>query len=195
MRTGAVIAAAGLSSRMGAFKPMLEIGDTTAVRRIITVLRSVGADPIVLVTGHRAEGALGRLVVRANGGTQAHRALLLAGAIHQIVQKSRREALATLIRIDTDLPHEDRVGLGGAEEAGDEADHTALDLDHHRTVGELGAPQNVGVRRVQIEDSAVAGDFPHAVSVCRGWRTENRVGRIRGTGYFSFSWVHNCPPP
>ena len=55
MRTGAVIAAAGLSSRMGAFKPMLEIGDTTAVRRIITVLRSVGADPIVLVTGHRAE--------------------------------------------------------------------------------------------------------------------------------------------
>ena len=34
---------------------MLEIGDTTAVRRIITVLRSVGADPIVLVTGHRAE--------------------------------------------------------------------------------------------------------------------------------------------
>ena len=55
MKTGAVIAAAGLSSRMGAFKPMLEIGDTTAVRRIITVLRSVGADPIVLVTGHRAE--------------------------------------------------------------------------------------------------------------------------------------------
>ena len=55
MRTGAVIAAAGLSSRMGAFKPMLEIGDTTAVRRIIAVLRSVGADPVVLVTGHRAE--------------------------------------------------------------------------------------------------------------------------------------------
>ena len=55
MKTGAVIAAAGLSSRMGAFKPMLEIGDTTAVRRIIAVLRSVGADPVVLVTGHRAE--------------------------------------------------------------------------------------------------------------------------------------------
>ncbi len=55
MRTGAVIAAAGMSSRMKAFKPMLEIDSQSAVRRIILTLRQAGASPIVLVTGNHAE--------------------------------------------------------------------------------------------------------------------------------------------
>ena len=54
MGTGAVIAAAGMSSRMKAFKPMLEIDSESAVRRIILTLRKAGASQIVLITGNQA---------------------------------------------------------------------------------------------------------------------------------------------
>lgn len=52
---GAVIAAAGLSSRMGEFKPLLKLGDLTFVRRTIANFRQAGVFPIVLVTGYRAD--------------------------------------------------------------------------------------------------------------------------------------------
>lgn len=55
MRTGALIVAAGMSSRMGIFKPMLKIGSISAVCRIIYTLQQAGADPVVVVTGNRAE--------------------------------------------------------------------------------------------------------------------------------------------
>ncbi|MDR0468751.1 MAG: nucleotidyltransferase family protein [Peptococcaceae bacterium] len=55
MNTGAIILAAGMSSRMGDFKPLLKIGPYTAIQRIITTLREAGVSPIVLVTGHQAE--------------------------------------------------------------------------------------------------------------------------------------------
>lgn len=53
--TGAVIAAAGMSSRMGDFKPLLKLGELTFVRRTIANFRQAGVFPIVLVTGYRAE--------------------------------------------------------------------------------------------------------------------------------------------
>lgn len=55
MKTGAVILAAGRSSRMGGFKPMLKIGSITVIRRVIQTMRQAGADPVVLVTGRQAE--------------------------------------------------------------------------------------------------------------------------------------------
>lgn len=55
MRIGAVITAAGMSSRMNDFKPMLKIGSLTVVRRIIYTLQQAGADPVVLITGNQAE--------------------------------------------------------------------------------------------------------------------------------------------
>ena len=55
MKTGAVIVAAGMSSHMHDFKPMLKIGGTTIVKRIITTLKLSGIDSIVLVTGNKAE--------------------------------------------------------------------------------------------------------------------------------------------
>ena len=55
MKTGAVIVAAGLSSRMGEFKPLLPLGESTLIGTVIAAFRRAGADPIVLVTGHRAE--------------------------------------------------------------------------------------------------------------------------------------------
>jgi CTP:molybdopterin cytidylyltransferase MocA len=53
--TCAVIAAAGLSSRMGDFKPLLPIGSVSIVRRVIGSLQSAGIKRILLVTGYRGE--------------------------------------------------------------------------------------------------------------------------------------------
>lgn len=55
MRVGAVITAAGMSSRMGDFKPLLKIGSMSIVRRIVATLRQAGAENIVMVTGFNAE--------------------------------------------------------------------------------------------------------------------------------------------
>lgn len=52
---GAVILAAGLSSRMGAYKPLLTIDGVSMIRRIFDGMMTAGADPIVVVTGHRRE--------------------------------------------------------------------------------------------------------------------------------------------
>ena len=54
-KTGAVLAAAGLSSRMGDFKPLLPFGDTTIAFHVTSMLRRLGADPVLVVTGYRAE--------------------------------------------------------------------------------------------------------------------------------------------
>lgn len=50
----AVIPAAGLSSRMGAFKPLLSLGDKSMAQRVVEALREGGAEHIVVVTGHNA---------------------------------------------------------------------------------------------------------------------------------------------
>lgn len=49
---GGVILAAGLSSRMKDFKPLLPIGNTTFIKRLILQMRTVGVEKIVVVTGH-----------------------------------------------------------------------------------------------------------------------------------------------
>ncbi len=55
IETGAVIVAAGLSSRMNAFKPMLPLGNSTIIRTVISSLRAAGVSTIAVVTGHNAE--------------------------------------------------------------------------------------------------------------------------------------------
>lgn len=54
-KTGAVLVAAGLSSRMGAFKPMLPFGSSTVALHMISLLKKEGIEPIVVVTGYRAD--------------------------------------------------------------------------------------------------------------------------------------------
>lgn len=53
--TGAVLVAAGLSSRMEAFKPMLPFGNSTISLHIVNLLKDMGIDPIVVVTGYRGD--------------------------------------------------------------------------------------------------------------------------------------------
>ena len=51
----AVILAAGASSRMGRFKPLLVIDGRTMVQRVVDSMQNAGADPVVVVTGYQAE--------------------------------------------------------------------------------------------------------------------------------------------
>ena len=51
-QTGAVIAAAGLSSRMGDFKPLLPFGKECVARHLTQMLARTGVSPVVMVTGY-----------------------------------------------------------------------------------------------------------------------------------------------
>jgi CTP:molybdopterin cytidylyltransferase MocA len=50
---GAIILAAGLSSRMAGFKPLLKIGEKTLLAHVVELFVGVGIESIVTVIGHR----------------------------------------------------------------------------------------------------------------------------------------------
>ncbi|MCL2437102.1 MAG: histidine phosphatase family protein, partial [Clostridiales bacterium] len=52
------VLAAGYSSRMNAFKPLLDVGGKLAIERVIEILRDGGVSEIVIVTGHGREKLL-----------------------------------------------------------------------------------------------------------------------------------------
>lgn len=52
---GALILAAGYSTRMGNFKPLLPIAGTTVVAHVVAMFRAAGIERIGVVTGHCAE--------------------------------------------------------------------------------------------------------------------------------------------
>lgn len=54
MSVSAVVAAAGLSSRMREFKPLLCLGGSTVIHNTICNLRAAGADSIIVVTGYQS---------------------------------------------------------------------------------------------------------------------------------------------
>ena len=54
MEIGALIVAAGMSSRMGEFKPMLSIGSISVAQRVVATLSQSGVSKIVMVTGYNA---------------------------------------------------------------------------------------------------------------------------------------------
>jgi len=54
-RVAAILLAAGRSSRMGAFKPLLPFGNKTVIESCIDYLHAAGIEEIVVVLGHRAE--------------------------------------------------------------------------------------------------------------------------------------------
>lgn len=55
MRVGAVIAAAGMSTRMKQFKQMMKVGDMMLAERVVTNFKRCGVSDIVMITGHRSE--------------------------------------------------------------------------------------------------------------------------------------------
>lgn len=57
----AILLAAGRSSRMGAFKPLLPFGNKTVIECSIDSLRDAGVETIVVVLGHRADDLRAKL--------------------------------------------------------------------------------------------------------------------------------------
>lgn len=62
MKIGALILAAGRSSRMGCFKPLLEIKGKSLIENTVNLFRNTGVQEIVTVIGYRAEELLPVLV-------------------------------------------------------------------------------------------------------------------------------------
>ncbi len=54
MKYSAVIAAAGMSSRMGEFKPLMPLGNSTIIGNVINTLQTAGINDIAVVTGRCA---------------------------------------------------------------------------------------------------------------------------------------------
>ena len=54
-RFGAIILAAGKSSRMGDFKPLLHVAGRTAIEGLIESAKAAGLKDIIAVTGHNRE--------------------------------------------------------------------------------------------------------------------------------------------
>ena len=79
---GAVILAAGLSSRMKAFKPLLPVGESTAVERLASSLRDAGIEDIVVVTGHLRERL--KPVIRRLGVCEAYNDLFAEGMFSSV---------------------------------------------------------------------------------------------------------------
>lgn len=67
-----LILAAGYSSRMGAFKPLLPIGDMTALERVSDALKGAGIKNVIGVTGYQRE--LLAPVLASEGITEAYNA-------------------------------------------------------------------------------------------------------------------------
>jgi len=55
LRIAALIPAAGLSSRMKVFKPLLELGGQTLAERVVRLFENAGITDIVTVVGHRCD--------------------------------------------------------------------------------------------------------------------------------------------
>ena len=54
MTNAALIVAAGMSSRMGDFKPMLNIGSSSIAQRVVATFQQAGVEKIVMITGYNA---------------------------------------------------------------------------------------------------------------------------------------------
>jgi molybdenum cofactor cytidylyltransferase len=55
MNLGAVILAAGFSSRMGGFKPLMQLGGQSLIERCAGLFRQAGILTVLIVTGYRSE--------------------------------------------------------------------------------------------------------------------------------------------
>lgn len=81
-RTAAVVLAAGFSSRMGSFKPLLTLGSETALERVVRGLREVGISEVVVVTGHEAERVAP--VIERLGAVRAHNPAYASGMFSSV---------------------------------------------------------------------------------------------------------------
>ncbi len=103
-KASAIILAAGLSSRMGALKPLLPLGKSTVLGQCIGVLQEAGIVDILVVTGHRAEEVAAE--ARAHGARPVHNAGFLQGMYSSIRQGVQMldAARAAVFLLPVDMP-------------------------------------------------------------------------------------------
>ena len=100
----AIVLAAGFSSRMGAFKPLLPFGKHTVVAHVVANLRAAGVQRIHVVTGFEAESLAPE--VNRLGVTRAHNPDFAAGMFSSVrvgVASLPREVDAFLLAL-VDVP-------------------------------------------------------------------------------------------
>ncbi len=96
----AILLAAGRSRRMGAFKPLLPFGERTVIEACVHHLLEAGAEPVVVVVGHRAEevrASLSNLPVIFAENSEAGSEMSIS--IARGVEKVPDEAEAVLIAL------------------------------------------------------------------------------------------------
>jgi len=54
-KLAAIVLAAGVSSRMGNFKPLLQVDGASMIQRVVSSMKAAEADPIAVVTGYKAD--------------------------------------------------------------------------------------------------------------------------------------------
>lgn len=60
-KTGAILVAAGMSSRMHDFKPLLPFSNSTIALHNVTMLKKIHLDPIIVITGFRSDELMAHL--------------------------------------------------------------------------------------------------------------------------------------
>lgn len=78
----AIILAAGFSSRMGALKALLPLGEQTMLEQSLALFRDGGIEDLVVVTGHRADAI--RTIAERAGARIAHNPDFAAGMFSSI---------------------------------------------------------------------------------------------------------------
>jgi molybdenum cofactor cytidylyltransferase len=91
-RVGAIILAAGRSTRMGEAKQLLRLGESTVLERTLENVRTAGVDETVLVLGFSAEIIRQQLPISAIDGLK----VVVNHAYEQGMASSLREGLSAL---------------------------------------------------------------------------------------------------
>jgi len=82
-RLAAVVLSAGMSSRLPLFKPLLRLGGKTMLERAGELFSAVCADPVIVVTGNRAEEV--RTEALAHGMRPVHNPMFASGMFTSVL--------------------------------------------------------------------------------------------------------------
>lgn len=98
-KIAAILLAAGRSRRMGAFKPLLPFGERTVIEACIHHLLEAGAEPVVVVVGHRAEEVRAQLsnlpvVFAENSEAGSEMSVSIARGVEQIPDEAEAVLIA-----------------------------------------------------------------------------------------------------
>jgi molybdenum cofactor cytidylyltransferase len=178
----AILLAAGRSSRMGAFKPLLPFGNRTVIETCVINLQSAGIDQIVVVVGHRApevrkqletfsvtfalnpdhESEMSASIVRGIEQVPPERKAVLVALVDQpaVSPEVIRQLIDEWQRIRTGLIQPEHDGRGGHPVLIDLAFRDELlALDPARGLRAVFDAHREAVRRLPVDSPFVARDM------------------------------------